>query len=193
MQPAKRLYQFTAIDDCTRIRMLKIYDKCNQKTAMQFIDEVIRRLPFRILVVQTDNGAEFQSAFHWHLRDLDIQHAYIRPRTPRLNGKVERSHRVDAQEFYQLLDRDGVVDRPGQYPNTFISLISLITSIRPVGCLPGFLQGLLKVACPPLRLVSKLGFQNKQCWPDCERRVFAEQPNAEDERIITAILIPAMA
>lgn len=107
---SKRLYQFTAIDDCTRIRVLKIYDSCNQKTAIQFIDEVIRRLPFRILVVQTDNGAEFQSNFHWHLRDLDIQHVYIKPRTPRLNGKVERSHRVDDQEFYQLLDKNGVRD-----------------------------------------------------------------------------------
>ncbi len=104
----KRLYQFTAIDDCTRIRVLKIYDACNQKTAIRFIDEVFRRLPFRVLVVQTDNGAEFQSKFHWHLQDQDVRHVYIRPRTPRLNGKVERSHRIDDQEFYQLLDRDGI-------------------------------------------------------------------------------------
>ncbi len=59
----KRFYQFTAIDDCTRIRVLKVYDACNQRAAMQFIDEVRRRLPFRLHVVQTDNGAEFQSAF----------------------------------------------------------------------------------------------------------------------------------
>jgi transposase InsO family protein len=106
----KRLYQFTAIDDCTRIRVLKIYDACNQATAVHFADEVIRRLPFRIHVVQTDNGAEFQSKFHWHLGELGIRHVYIRPRTPRLNGKVERSHRVDGQEFYQLLDQKGVSD-----------------------------------------------------------------------------------
>lgn len=92
----KRLYQFTAIDDCTRIRVLKIYDACNQRTAIRFLDEVRQRLPFRIQVIQTDNGAEFQSQFH--------------PRTPRLNGKVERSHRVDNQEFYQLLDRNGISD-----------------------------------------------------------------------------------
>ena len=61
-------------------------------------------------MVQTDNGAEFQSQFHWHLETLDIWHVYIRPRTPRLNGKVERSHRVDDQEFYQLLDQDGISD-----------------------------------------------------------------------------------
>ena len=58
--------------------------------------------------VQTDNGAEFQSMFHRYLQDRDIRDVYIRPRTPRLNGKVERSHRVDDQEFCQLLDKDGI-------------------------------------------------------------------------------------
>lgn len=106
----KRLYQFTAIDDCTRIRVLKIYDSCNQASAIRFVDEVIRRLPFRVLAIQTDNGAEFQSRFHWHLEEHDICHVYIRPRSPHLNGKVERSHRVDDQEFYQLLDKDGIAD-----------------------------------------------------------------------------------
>jgi transposase InsO family protein len=106
----KRLYQFTAIDDCTRIRVLKIDDACNQGTAIRFVDEVRRRLPFRVQVVQTDNGAEFQSRVHWHLQSLDIRHVHIRPRTPHLNGKVERSHRVDDQEFYQLLDKDGITD-----------------------------------------------------------------------------------
>lgn len=106
----KRLYQFTAIDDCTRIRVLKVFDACNQATAIRFIDDVFRRLPFRVLVVQTDNGAEFQSQFHWHLKTQEVRHVYIRPRTPHLNGKVERSHRVDDQEFYQLLDDGGIAD-----------------------------------------------------------------------------------
>ena len=68
---------------------------CNQTTAVDFIDEVIPRLPFRVQVVQTDNGSELQSKFYWHLDELDIRHVYIRPRTPRLNGKVGRSHRTD--------------------------------------------------------------------------------------------------
>ena len=84
--------------------------RATRRTAIQFIDDVVRRLPFRVQVVQTDNGAEFQSQFHWHLETLDIRHVYIRPRTPHLNGKVERSHRVDDQEFYQLLDQDGISD-----------------------------------------------------------------------------------
>ncbi|MEE2852444.1 MAG: IS481 family transposase [Actinomycetota bacterium] len=102
-----KYYQFTAIDDCTRLRVLRIYPRCDQKTAIQFVDYVLERLPFAVQVVQTDNGAEFQSAFHYHVLDKGVGHRYIKPRTPRLNGKVERSHRIDAEEFYALLD--GVV------------------------------------------------------------------------------------
>jgi transposase InsO family protein len=100
----RRYYQFTAIDDCTRLRVLRIYPTLKQKTAIQFLDYVAQRLPFRIEKVQTDNGPEFQSAFHYHLLDRGIAHVYIKPATPRLNGKVERSHRIDAEEFYRLLD-----------------------------------------------------------------------------------------
>lgn len=53
---------------------------------------------------RTDNGHEFQTKFHWHIADLGMLHAYIKPATPRLNGKVERSHLTDQREFYQLLD-----------------------------------------------------------------------------------------
>ena len=102
-----KYYQFTAIDDCTRLRVLRIYPRCDQKTAIQFVDYVLERLPFSVQVVQTDNGAEFQSAFHYHVLDKGVGHRYIKPRTPRLNGKVERSHRIDAEEFYALID--GVV------------------------------------------------------------------------------------
>lgn len=99
----KKYYQFTAIDDCSRIRILKIYDKINQKTAVEFTDYVLSQLPFQIKCIQTDNGTEFSNQYHWHLEDLGIRHIYIKPRTPRLNGKVERSHRIDEEEFYQLL------------------------------------------------------------------------------------------
>jgi transposase InsO family protein len=99
-----KYYQFTAIDDCTRLRVLRIYPRCDQKTAIQFVDYVLERLPFPVQVIQTDNGAEFQSAFHYHVLDKGVGHRYIKPRTPRLNGKVERSHRIDAEEFYALLD-----------------------------------------------------------------------------------------
>ena len=68
-------------------------------------------LPFRVLVIQDRQWRRVPVQLpHWHLEERDIRHVYIRPRTPRLNGKVERSHRVDEQEFYQLLDKDGIGD-----------------------------------------------------------------------------------
>ncbi|TMG11970.1 MAG: IS481 family transposase [Chloroflexi bacterium] len=106
----KKHYQFTAIDDCTRLRVLKIYGQLNQKTAIQFADYVLEKLPFRVEQIQTDNGAEFQSAFHWHLLDRGLRHVYIRPLTPRLNGKVERSHRIDDEEFYRMLAGEVIDD-----------------------------------------------------------------------------------
>ena len=95
--------------DWWTVPVLKVFDACNQRTAIAFIDDVLR-LPFRVHVIQTDNDTEFQFHFHWHLEALEIRHVYIRPRTPHLNGKVERSHRVDDQEFYQFLDKDGITD-----------------------------------------------------------------------------------
>ena len=103
-------FQYTAIDDATRIRALKVYERHNQQNAIDFIDYVINKFPFRIQTVRTDNGHEFQSKFHWHVEDQGIRHVYIKPGTPRLNGKVERCHRTDKEEFYQLLSYNGDVD-----------------------------------------------------------------------------------
>ena len=95
-------YQYTAIDDATRVRALQIYDRHTQANAVAFIDYVVAKFPFRIREVRTDNGHEFQARFHWHVEDQGIRHAYIKPASPQLNGKVERSHRTDGEEFYQL-------------------------------------------------------------------------------------------
>lgn len=57
-----------------------------------------------------EGGHEFQAKFHWYVEDQGIRHAYIKRGTPQLNGKVERSHRSDQQELYQLLSYKGDVD-----------------------------------------------------------------------------------
>jgi|TARA_Y100000310_G_C20538852_1_gene742214 transposase InsO family protein len=103
-------YQYTAIDDATRIRALKIYERHTQKNAIDFVNYVIQKFPFRIQQIRTDRGHEFQAQFHWHVEDLGIRHVYIKARSPQLNGKVERSHRSDQDEFYQLLSYKGDED-----------------------------------------------------------------------------------
>jgi len=105
-----RRFQYTAIDDATRVRALKVYKRHTQANAIDFVNHIIDKFPFRIREIRTDNGHEFQAKFHWHVEDLGIRHAYIKPSSPQLNGKVERSHRSDSQEFYQLLTYKGDVD-----------------------------------------------------------------------------------
>jgi transposase InsO family protein/transposase-like protein len=132
----KRYYQFTAIDDCTRLRILRAYPRCDQRTSVQFIDYVLAKLPFAVERVQTDNGPEFGSAFHWHLLDKGIGHVYIRPRTPRLNGKVERSHRIDAEEFYRLLEGQ-VIDDTNLFSQKLQEWEDYYNYHRPHGALGG--------------------------------------------------------
>lgn len=105
-----RRFQYTAIDDATRIRALKIYERHTQKNAIDFVNYVIEKFPFRIHTIRTDRGHEFQAQFHWHVEDKGMRHVYIKPRSPELNGKVERSHRSDQEEFYQLLSYTDDVD-----------------------------------------------------------------------------------
>jgi len=50
--------------------------------------------------VQTDNGNEFSLAFKLTVEEAGIAYRYIRPRRPQQNGKVERSHRMDHEEFW---------------------------------------------------------------------------------------------
>ena len=134
--PKPKKYQFTAIDDCTRLRILHAHPRCDQKTAIAFIDDVMAELRFQVERVQTDNGAEFGTSFHLHLLDLGIDHVRIKPRTPRLNGKVERSHRIDSEEFYRLLEGQ-VIDDTNLFADKLQEWEDYYNYHRPHGALNG--------------------------------------------------------
>lgn len=99
-KPRSKLFQFTAIDDFSRYRVIRIYARNTTANAIDFFETVKQIFPATIREVQTDNGPEFTTEFGFHLIQQQVKHRLIRPRTPRLNGKVERSHRTDEQEFY---------------------------------------------------------------------------------------------
>jgi transposase InsO family protein len=114
-----RLYQYTAIDCCTRLRLVTFSDELSLAAAKVFAQYVLSTLPFPVRLVQTDNDSIFT---HWYTAgpktplDRPVKahpftvmcaqfgagHRLNPPRTPRLNGKVERSHQTDDQEFYHL-------------------------------------------------------------------------------------------
>ena len=93
-------FQYTALDDCTRFRVLRLYRRLHQSSSLTFLGELCRAFPFRIRKLQCDNGHEFPFAFALAVEALGIRHRYIKPRRPQQNGKVERSHRIDHEEFW---------------------------------------------------------------------------------------------
>lgn len=105
----KHLYQWTAIDECTRIRFIYGFEEHTPENSVKFLEMLQKAFPFPIQRIQTDNGVEFtykyisdteQSPFDVALQKIGIEHILIPPRTPWHNGKVERSHRNDQRYFY---------------------------------------------------------------------------------------------
>ena len=105
----KHLYQWTAIDECTRIRFIYGFEEHTPENSVKFFKMLQKVFPFKIQTIQTDNGTEFTykyisdtelCPFDIALKNAGVQHKLIPPRTPWHNGKVERSHRNDRRYFY---------------------------------------------------------------------------------------------
>jgi transposase InsO family protein len=102
---ARGLYQYTAIDDCTRYKVLSLYKRRTAENTLLFLDEVIDRMPFPIQRIQTDRGQEFFAyEVQKRLKEYGIKFRPIKPASPHLNGKVERTQRTDLDEFYSGID-----------------------------------------------------------------------------------------
>ena len=102
---APGLYQYTAVDDCTRIRSLALFDRRTAANSLTFLEQMIEEMPFPIQRIQTDRGREFfVYKFQERLKEYAIKFRPIKPRSPHLNGKVERSQRTDLEEFYPTVD-----------------------------------------------------------------------------------------
>ena len=106
-----RYYQYTAIDEYTRKRVLWASKEQSTSASAEFVEILTKKFPFKIECIQTDNGFEFtnrlslyetnkKTMFEKKLEELGIRHKLIKPKTPRHNGKVERSHRKDQERFY---------------------------------------------------------------------------------------------
>jgi transposase InsO family protein len=100
-------YQFTVIDDCSRMLAATVLPDRTMATVAQALPRLLDRLPFPVTCVQSDNGPEFQRAVTAVLRARGIRHSFIRPRCPHLNGKVERVQRTCQEEFWDGIDPDG--------------------------------------------------------------------------------------
>ena len=108
----KKFYQYTCIDEASRERFIYHYDSHTPMDTVDFVHRCFLFYEYKPKEIQTDNGVEFT----WNQEKIkkihpldklciveDIYHHKIKPRTPRHNGKVERSHRSDNERFYNTL------------------------------------------------------------------------------------------
>ena len=110
----RKYYQYTAVDECTRWTYREMYEEHSTYSSAQFLANLVKKCPFPIREIQTDNGTEFTNAllqkncdhkslFENMLDRYDIIYHRIRVATPRHNGKVERQHRIDEARFYKKM------------------------------------------------------------------------------------------
>ncbi len=114
------LYQFSAIDSCTRWKYSWVTPEQSNRTAVLFLERVIQNAPFEIRGIKTDNASIFTNRYtgyskstdpmnpKLHIFDkiclrYDITHYLIDPGKPQQNGKVERSHRTDRERFWNRI------------------------------------------------------------------------------------------
>ena len=112
------IYQYTAVDDCTRCRVLRVYPRRTARNTLVFLDAVIEEMGFPIQRIQTDRGSEFFAYMvQERLMKYGIKFRPIRPGSPHLNGKVERSQKTDKLEFYatQDLEDPDLADRLAEW------------------------------------------------------------------------------
>ena len=106
-----KFYQYTIIDEASRERFIYPYKEQSSYSTIDFVKRAIAYFGYKPKTIQTDNGQEFTYTMKTDrthpldtlLNELHIHHQLIRPRTPRHNGKVERSHRNDQNRFYNYL------------------------------------------------------------------------------------------
>jgi len=104
-------FQYTIIDEASRERFIYPYKEQSSWSTIDFLYRAICYFGYIPRTIQTDNGFEFTyfretkrvHPFDLECQKLGIVHKTIKPRTPRHNGKVERSHRNDNERFYRFL------------------------------------------------------------------------------------------
>jgi transposase len=95
---------FSARDYVSRWDVLGVYGRATAITARDFLQDLLTRAPFEVRAIQVDGGSEFKAEFEAACQDQGLLLFVLPPRSPKLNGRVERAQRTHKEEFYQLID-----------------------------------------------------------------------------------------
>ncbi len=98
--------QFTAIDVVSRVAVVGVRASATAGTAKAFLDELTARMPVPIQGIQVDGGSEFMAEFETDCKARGIPLYVLPPRSPKLNGRVERLNGTARREFWECYDGD---------------------------------------------------------------------------------------
>jgi transposase InsO family protein len=102
--PGVMLKQFTARDVISRWDVVEARSRATAQTAREFIETIQRRMPFPVRAVQVDGGTEFYAEFEQECQRRGIRLFVLPPKSPKLNGSVERAQRTHTEEFYEVYE-----------------------------------------------------------------------------------------
>lgn len=102
--PGILLKHFSAYDVVARWNVLSVGSQATATSAARFLDEIQTRSPFEVKAIQVDGGSEFESFFELECQKRGIRLFVLPPRSPKLNGGVERANRTHTEEFYEITD-----------------------------------------------------------------------------------------
>jgi transposase InsO family protein len=108
--PGVAFKQFTARDIVSRWDVLATSKNATATSAARFIDSIRERMPFEVKALQIDGGSEFQGVFEETCKLYSIKLFVLPPRSPKLNGHVERANRTHTEEFYEVTDSSFEID-----------------------------------------------------------------------------------
>lgn len=104
--PGVERRQFTAIDVVTRVAVVGVRATASSGTARDFLDELVDRMPFPVQAIQVDGGSEFMAGFETACQARGIALYVLPPRSPKLNGRVERLNGTSRREFWECYEGD---------------------------------------------------------------------------------------
>src|SRR5258707_6159481 len=96
------LKHFSARDVVSRWDVVEVHRRATSLAAARFLDALLDRVPFRVRALQVDGGIEFAAEFEEACQQRELPLFVLPPKSPKLNGHVERSHRTHNEEFYQV-------------------------------------------------------------------------------------------
>lgn len=95
---------FNAVCCHSRFSIAEAYCSASAQTAEAFIQKVISNMPFKIKSIQVDGGSEFMAEFERTCQKFGIALSVLYPKSPQLNGHVERLNGTWRTDFYQTVE-----------------------------------------------------------------------------------------